>query len=152
MLRYDAQQNNVHYHSQYTCQIWFRSGLVKASYGSTHARSDSEVVWLRPVMAIMASMQPESGQIVYAVRFWPGITGPGYGQHFWADPDGMKTTSGMSTGILLLNTDTLLHFYLTHQPSARWVHGWWTTLPLALLCWKKSILDSMSGTSCMARL
>ena len=33
MLRYDAQQNNVHYHSQYTCQIWFRSGLVKASYG-----------------------------------------------------------------------------------------------------------------------
>ena len=33
---------------------------------SKHAGSDPEVFWLWPVMAIMASMQPESDRIIYA--------------------------------------------------------------------------------------
>ena len=33
---------------------------------SEHAGSDPEAFWLRPVMADTASMQPESGRIVYA--------------------------------------------------------------------------------------
>ena len=34
-------------------------------YPSKHARSDPETFWLQPVMAITASMQLASGQIVY---------------------------------------------------------------------------------------
>jgi len=33
---------------------------------SKHARSNSEVFWLQSVIAITASMQPESGWIIYA--------------------------------------------------------------------------------------
>ena len=38
---------------------------------SKHARSDPEAFWLRPVMAITARVQPESGQIVYAGSDFP---------------------------------------------------------------------------------
>ena len=34
---------------------------------SKHAGSDPEAFWLRPVMAVTASVQPVSGRIVYAV-------------------------------------------------------------------------------------
>ena len=34
-------------------------------------RSDPEAFWLRPVMAITASVQPESGRIVYAESNFP---------------------------------------------------------------------------------
>ena len=33
---------------------------------SKHAGSDPEAFWLQPVKAIMASVQPKLGQIVYA--------------------------------------------------------------------------------------
>ena len=36
-----------------------------------HAGSDPEAVWLRPVMAITACVQPESGRIVYAGSDFP---------------------------------------------------------------------------------
>ena len=35
---------------------------------SKHAGSDPEAVWLRPVTAITASVQPQSGRIVYYAR------------------------------------------------------------------------------------
>ena len=38
---------------------------------SNHAGSDPEAFWLRPVMAITASVQPESGRIVYAGSDFP---------------------------------------------------------------------------------
>ena len=38
---------------------------------SKHAGSDSEAFWLRPVMAIMASVQPESARIVYLGSNFP---------------------------------------------------------------------------------
>ena len=38
---------------------------------SKHARSDPEAFWLWPVMAITASVQPESGRIVYAGSDFP---------------------------------------------------------------------------------
>ena len=38
---------------------------------SKHAGSDPEAVWLRSVMAITASVQPESGRIVYAGSDFP---------------------------------------------------------------------------------
>ena len=38
---------------------------------SKHAGSDPETFWLRPVMAITASVQPESGRIVYAGPDFP---------------------------------------------------------------------------------
>lgn len=38
---------------------------------SKHAGSDPEAFWLRPVMAVMASVQPESSQIVYAGSDFP---------------------------------------------------------------------------------
>ena len=44
---------------------------ITIKYLSKHARSDPEVFWLRPVMAIMASVQPGSGQIVYAGSDFP---------------------------------------------------------------------------------
>ena len=40
---------------------------------SKHARSDLEVFWLRPVVAIMAIVQPKSGRIVYAVSDFPHL-------------------------------------------------------------------------------
>ena len=40
-------------------------GLLKKK-PSKHAWSDPEAFWLRPVMAITANVQPESGRIVYA--------------------------------------------------------------------------------------
>ena len=33
---------------------------------SQHAGSDPEAFWLRPVMAVTASVQPELGRVVYA--------------------------------------------------------------------------------------
>ena len=41
------------------------------SVPSKHAGSDPEAVWLRSVMAITASVQPESGRIVYARSDFP---------------------------------------------------------------------------------
>ena len=38
---------------------------------SKHAGSDPEAFWLQPVMAITASVQPESGRIVYAGSDFP---------------------------------------------------------------------------------
>ena len=38
---------------------------------SKHAGSDPEAVWLQSVMAITASVQPESGRIVYAGSDFP---------------------------------------------------------------------------------
>ena len=38
---------------------------------SKHAGSDQEAFWLRPVMAIADSMQPESARIVYAGSDFP---------------------------------------------------------------------------------
>ena len=38
---------------------------------SQHAGSDPEAFWLRPGVAITASVQPESGRIVYARSDFP---------------------------------------------------------------------------------
>ena len=38
---------------------------------SKHAGSDREAFWLRPVMAITASMQPEKARIVYGRSDFP---------------------------------------------------------------------------------
>ena len=38
---------------------------------SKHARADSEVFWLKPLTAIKASVQTESGRIVYAGSAFP---------------------------------------------------------------------------------
>ena len=38
---------------------------------SKHAGSDPEVFWLRPVMAITASVQPESGRLVHVPSDFP---------------------------------------------------------------------------------
>ena len=40
--------------------------LCPDRWPSKHAGSDPETFWLRPVMAITASVQPESGRIGYA--------------------------------------------------------------------------------------
>ena len=40
---------------------------------SKHAGSDPEAFWLQPVMAIMASVQPESARIVYAGSDFPHL-------------------------------------------------------------------------------
>ena len=40
--------------------------LCPDSWPSKHAGSDPEAFWLRPVMAITASVQPESDRIGYA--------------------------------------------------------------------------------------
>ena len=42
-----------------------------SSIPSRHAESDPEAFWIRPVMAITASVQPESGRIVYAGSDFP---------------------------------------------------------------------------------
>ena len=41
------------------------------TYPSKHAGSDPETFWLRPVMAITASVQPEWGRIIYALSDCP---------------------------------------------------------------------------------
>ena len=43
--------------------------MIKAP--SKHAGSGPEAFWLRPVMAITASVQPESGRIIYAGSDFP---------------------------------------------------------------------------------
>ena len=48
---------------QYACQSLFLS--------SKHAGSDPEAFWLWPVMAVTASMQPESARILYAGSDFP---------------------------------------------------------------------------------
>ena len=58
----------------WTDWIWARFALNRCVknkypllwYPNEHAGSDLEAFWLQPVTAITASMQPESGQIVYA--------------------------------------------------------------------------------------
>ena len=45
--------------------------MIKAL--SKHAGSDPEAFWLRPVMAITASVQPEMGRIVYAGSNFPHL-------------------------------------------------------------------------------
>ena len=45
--------------------------MIKAP--SKHAGSDPEAFWLRPVMAITASVQPEMGRIVYAGSDFPHL-------------------------------------------------------------------------------
>ena len=45
--------------------------MIKAP--SKHAGSDPEAFWLRPVMAITASVQPEMGRIVYAGSNFPHL-------------------------------------------------------------------------------
>ena len=49
--------------TKYTCIIYIYIYIL-----SKHARSNSKAFWLQPVMAIMASMQPESGQIILYAR------------------------------------------------------------------------------------
>ena len=49
----------------------FRLSPQKHTQPHKHARFDLEAFWLRPVMAIMASMQPELCQIVYAWSDFP---------------------------------------------------------------------------------
>ena len=46
-------------------QFLRRWGLPVNSYPIKHAGSDPEAFWLRPVIAVTASVQPESGRIVY---------------------------------------------------------------------------------------
>ena len=57
--------------------------LFREIFPSKHARSDPEAVWLRLVKAVTASVQPESGRIVYAgpnfphpIRFRSSKEGP----------------------------------------------------------------------------
>ena len=46
---------------------WPRKAIQqRLNLPSNHAGSDPEALWLRPVMAVTASVQPESGRIVYA--------------------------------------------------------------------------------------
>ena len=44
---------------------------LKHDQGQLHAGSDLEAFWLQPVMAITASVQPESCRIVYAGSSFP---------------------------------------------------------------------------------
>ena len=59
--------------------------VVMGNGPSKHAGSHPEVFWLWPVMAIMASLQPELGWIVYAgsdfldcFQFWFSKEGMGH--------------------------------------------------------------------------
>ena len=45
--------------------------VIVCSNVNKHSGCDPEVFWLRPVMAITASVQPESGRIVYAGSDFP---------------------------------------------------------------------------------
>ena len=54
--------------------IWCYGLMI---YPSKHAGSDPEAFWLRPVMAITASVQPESGRIVYCrIRLPASVSAP----------------------------------------------------------------------------
>ena len=92
---------------------------------SKHARSDPEAFWLRPVMAVTANLQPESGRIVYAgsdfphpfqfrlppaqnrsgwsgqalaKRIWSGSRCAGiFGPGFWTDATGPLPVSHVKT-------------------------------------------------------
>ena len=121
---------------QFRCTYWTINNLTNAqplttSYGQ-HATSIGPDHICRQVLA-KGIRSRHKGRRNHWAQLWPTLLS----RSRWDE------NQEQSTGTVLLNTDTLLHFYLTHQPSARWVHGWWTALPLGLLCWKKSILDSM---------
>ena len=45
-------------------------------YPSKHAGSNPEAFWLRPVMAIMASVQPESGRSISRIRLPASVSAP----------------------------------------------------------------------------
>ena len=55
----------------YNNACWNSTLLMECSNVSKHAGSDPEVFRLRPVMANTASVQPESGRIVYAGSDFP---------------------------------------------------------------------------------
>ena len=51
---------------------WPRKAIQqRLNLPSNHAGSDPEALWLRPVMAVTASVQPESGRTVYAGSNFP---------------------------------------------------------------------------------
>ena len=59
------------YHLELKSTALVKSGMLSSwetgnTNPSKHAGSDPEAFWVRPVMAITASMQPESGWIIYA--------------------------------------------------------------------------------------
>ena len=51
-----------------TCRHEFETdrGVQQSEHPSKHAGSDPKAFWLRPVVAVTASVQPESGRIVYS--------------------------------------------------------------------------------------
>ena len=53
---------------KYNSSLW--SGV---SFPSKYARSDPEAFWLWPIMAIMASVRPKLGQLVYAGSDFPHL-------------------------------------------------------------------------------
>ena len=57
---------------------------------SNHAGSDSEAFWLRPVMAITASVQPELGwNCVCRIRLSASVSAPFFQRKCKTDPDPM---------------------------------------------------------------
>ena len=67
VLSLEAEQENL---TGLCVASFFRLLLSPVHVPSKNAGSDPEAFWLRPVMAITASMRPQSGRIVYAGSYF----------------------------------------------------------------------------------
>ena len=67
----ESSVTSCHIAESIICPRHVSDDLALLKGPSKHAGADSEVFWLKPLTAIKASVQPESGRIVYAGSAFP---------------------------------------------------------------------------------